>query len=151
MTKRYTVTQVERITGIHATCLRIWERRYGWPCPMRDPKSGYRIFTQAEVDDLKRIHALIHKGVDVGTLIVDGYPRFPSKPVAPAKRLAPAFHRVPAPLTPAAARLRQELERAIVANDRGAIAACAARLPLIHPKDRDHAVTRILAVAGVTL
>ena len=38
---RYRVAAVERMTGIPASTLRSWERRYGWPRPFGPrPASG---------------------------------------------------------------------------------------------------------------
>jgi DNA-binding transcriptional MerR regulator/methylmalonyl-CoA mutase cobalamin-binding subunit len=48
-------------TGIAADTLRVWERRYGFPCPARRP-GGSRIYTEA---DIARLH-LITRALDAG-------------------------------------------------------------------------------------
>jgi DNA-binding transcriptional MerR regulator len=45
---RYRVTAVERMTGIPASTLRSWERRYGWPRPFRTA-SGQRLYSEHDV------------------------------------------------------------------------------------------------------
>jgi len=37
---RYRVAAVERMTGIPASTLRSWERRHGWPRPVRAPPAS---------------------------------------------------------------------------------------------------------------
>ena len=45
---RYRVAAVERMTRIPASTLRSWERRYGWPRPLRTP-SGQRLYSDRDV------------------------------------------------------------------------------------------------------
>jgi DNA-binding transcriptional MerR regulator len=45
---RYRVTAVEAMTGIPASTLRSWERRYGWPEPART-ESGQRLYSDHDV------------------------------------------------------------------------------------------------------
>jgi MerR family transcriptional regulator, light-induced transcriptional regulator len=45
---RYRVTVVERMTRIPASTLRSWERRYGWPRPVR-AASGQRLYSDHDV------------------------------------------------------------------------------------------------------
>ena len=45
---RYRVAAVERMTGIPASTLRSWERRYGWPRPFR-AASGQRLYSDHDV------------------------------------------------------------------------------------------------------
>jgi DNA-binding transcriptional MerR regulator len=45
---RYRVTAVERMTGIPASTLRSWERRYGWPRPFR-AVSGQRLYSDHDL------------------------------------------------------------------------------------------------------
>ncbi len=63
MPGKYTVAEVEARTGIPASSLRQWERRYGFPQPQR-ASSGYRLYDD---DDLQRIAAM-------RTLIAEGVP-----------------------------------------------------------------------------
>jgi DNA-binding transcriptional MerR regulator len=45
---RYRVAAVERMTRIPASTLRSWERRYGWPRPLRAP-SGQRLYSDQDL------------------------------------------------------------------------------------------------------
>jgi MerR family transcriptional regulator, light-induced transcriptional regulator len=45
---RYRVAAVERMTGVPASTLRSWERRYGWPRPLR-AASGQRLYSDHDV------------------------------------------------------------------------------------------------------
>jgi MerR family transcriptional regulator, light-induced transcriptional regulator len=45
---RYRVAVVERMTGIPASTLRSWERRHGWPRPVRAP-SGQRLYSDHDL------------------------------------------------------------------------------------------------------
>lgn len=62
MDGRYTVKEVEERTGVPASSLRQWERRYGFPKPERS-ESGYRYFSEGDVDAINRMRALIADGV----------------------------------------------------------------------------------------
>jgi MerR family transcriptional regulator, light-induced transcriptional regulator len=45
---RYRVTVVQGMTGVPASTLRSWERRYGWPHPRRAP-SGQRLYSDHDL------------------------------------------------------------------------------------------------------
>jgi DNA-binding transcriptional MerR regulator len=45
---QYRVAAVERMTHIPASTLRSWERRYGWPEPLRTP-SGQRLYSDQDM------------------------------------------------------------------------------------------------------
>ena len=57
----YTVKQVASLTGVPATTLRAWERRYGVVSPART-ESRYRHYTDDEVARLRRMADLIADG-----------------------------------------------------------------------------------------
>lgn len=59
---RYRIRAVADLTGVSAATLRQWERRYGVPSPDR-AESGYRIFGEADVDQIRRMVALGEQGV----------------------------------------------------------------------------------------
>lgn len=67
------ISVVERETGISKETLRIWERRYAFPLPVRN-EAGKRAYTTADVTRLKLIGLLIkqgHRPSKVMTLGVD--------------------------------------------------------------------------------
>ena len=43
------IAEVERETGLGKDTLRVWERRYGFPTPSRDPQ-GERLYDEAMID-----------------------------------------------------------------------------------------------------
>jgi MerR family transcriptional regulator, light-induced transcriptional regulator len=62
------ISGVERDTGIPKDTLRIWERRYGFPQPVRDG-NGDRLYPRSQVDRLRLIKRLIDAGFRPGKLI----------------------------------------------------------------------------------
>ncbi len=77
----WSIAEVERDTGLGKDTLRVWERRYGFPTPGRDAQ-GQRIYTQAEVDRLRQIAALLRAGHRPGRVV-------PLDDAARAQLLAP--------------------------------------------------------------
>jgi methanogenic corrinoid protein MtbC1 len=59
---------VERDTGIGKDTLRVWERRYGFPRPVRDA-SGDRLYPAEQVERLRLIRRLIDVGHRPGRLV----------------------------------------------------------------------------------
>ncbi len=62
MDGKYTVREVEERTGVPASSLRQWERRYGFPKPERS-ESGYRYFSEGDIDAISRMRDLVAEGV----------------------------------------------------------------------------------------
>ena len=52
-------------TGVPATTLRAWERRYGLLKPARTPK-GHRVYNQADLDTVRRVVQLLETGSTIG-------------------------------------------------------------------------------------
>lgn len=52
------------LTGINAVTLRAWERRYGLIQPARTA-SGHRLYTHQHVDQIRRVLALVERGVPI--------------------------------------------------------------------------------------
>ncbi|THF88234.1 MerR family transcriptional regulator [Deinococcus sp. KSM4-11] len=61
-TAMYTASEVESQTGVPATTLRQWERRYGFPRPVRN-SSGYRLYSPQDVVEIGRMQAHLMQGV----------------------------------------------------------------------------------------
>ncbi len=61
-TPRFRIHTVAEMTGIPASTLRAWERRYGIPTPERT-QSAYRLYTDEDVDLLKRMKCLCEGGI----------------------------------------------------------------------------------------
>lgn len=131
----YTIQEAAKLTGASASVLRIWELRYGWPSPERQP-NGYRLYTRAQVEQIARVVAYIDSGLSIGELIVDGFPRFPTR-----GRQAPDFsalHERRPSLRATSESRRLLLIGAIRTRAYGHVdmllAECAC---LVHPDDRD--------------
>jgi MerR family transcriptional regulator, light-induced transcriptional regulator len=59
---KYTVNEVEERTGVPATTLRQWERRYGLPMPERS-ESGYRLYGDEDLEDIRALKHHVDDGV----------------------------------------------------------------------------------------
>lgn len=62
------IAEVERDTGIGKDTLRVWERRYNFPQPLRD-ESGERIYPFSQIERLRVIRRLLDKGMRPGKVI----------------------------------------------------------------------------------
>jgi DNA-binding transcriptional MerR regulator/methylmalonyl-CoA mutase cobalamin-binding subunit len=62
------IAAVERETGIGKDTLRVWERRYGFPAPMRDP-AGERLYQAHEVQRLRLLKRLLDAGHRPGRIV----------------------------------------------------------------------------------
>jgi DICT domain-containing protein/predicted DNA-binding transcriptional regulator AlpA len=58
------IKDVAERTGLAAATIRMWEQRYGFPAPQRTA-SGYRQYTEADVETLKRVLAFRETGLSV--------------------------------------------------------------------------------------
>lgn len=64
----FNIAAVERDTGLSKDVLRMWERRYGFPLPLRDT-NGERTYPAAQVERLRLIKRLMDMGYRPGKLI----------------------------------------------------------------------------------
>jgi MerR family transcriptional regulator, light-induced transcriptional regulator len=62
--KGLAIKDVAERTGIAAATIRVWEQRYGFPEPARTA-SGYRVYTDEDVELLRRVSALRGEGLSV--------------------------------------------------------------------------------------
>ncbi|MEB6587810.1 MerR family transcriptional regulator [Pseudomonas asiatica] len=60
----FPIREVSRLTGVNAVTLRAWERRYGLVQPTRTD-SGHRLYSLADIDDIRRILGWLERGVAV--------------------------------------------------------------------------------------
>ena len=68
MSTELAIKDVAERTGIAAGTIRMWEQRYGFPAPERT-SSGYRRYTEDDVDALRKVLALRHRGLSVPAAI----------------------------------------------------------------------------------
>ena len=64
----YSIGVIERDTGIGRDTLRVWERRYGFPDPVRNAK-GERAYPEIQLQRLQRIRRLLDRGMRPGKLL----------------------------------------------------------------------------------
>jgi DNA-binding transcriptional MerR regulator len=62
------IRTIARLTGIREATLRAWERRYGFPRPVRN-ESNYRVYSREEVEHIRRVARLISEGLAVSEAI----------------------------------------------------------------------------------
>jgi DNA-binding transcriptional MerR regulator len=62
---RFRINHVAETTGIPEATLRAWERRYHVPKPARTP-SGYRLYSQDDVAQVRKMRELCEAGVSPG-------------------------------------------------------------------------------------
>ena len=62
--KGLAIKDVAERTGLAAATIRMWEQRYGFPAPQRTA-SGYRQYTERDVETLRRVLALREAGLSV--------------------------------------------------------------------------------------
>jgi DNA-binding transcriptional MerR regulator/methylmalonyl-CoA mutase cobalamin-binding subunit len=59
------IRAIAALTGVNAMTLRTWERRYGLIEPGRTP-SGRRVYTHDHVEAIRRVVALVQRGIPIG-------------------------------------------------------------------------------------
>lgn len=80
---QFSIHDAAQICGLTPSVIRVWEERYGWPSPKRQ-HNGYRAFSGIEIDELKRVAALVKGGTPISHIILDGLPVFPKDTSRPA-------------------------------------------------------------------
>lgn len=65
------IGSVERETGLSKDTLRVWERRYGFPQPLRDA-GGERVYSLEDVEKLRLLKRLLDRGYRPGKIIAYG-------------------------------------------------------------------------------
>ncbi|MCY0998672.1 MerR family transcriptional regulator [Myxococcus sp. MISCRS1] len=53
------IRTISRLTGVREATLRAWERRYGFPRPLRSEGNNYRVYSREEVEAVRRVVRLI--------------------------------------------------------------------------------------------
>lgn len=55
-------------TGFSKFVLRVWERRYGFPTPLRDSQ-GDRLYTYSEIEKLNMLRSLMEQGFRISKIV----------------------------------------------------------------------------------
>ena len=108
---QFTIAAVERDVGVSKDVLRVWERRYGFPVPDRDPH-GERLYPAAQVLRLRLLKRLMDLGHRPGRLM--------STPVEELEALAAGSHDVKAADADAGSHELDELFALVRHHDAGA-------------------------------
>jgi len=108
---QFTIAAVERDVGLSKDVLRVWERRYGFPVPNRDPH-GERLYPAAQVLRLRLLKRLMDLGHRPGRLM--------STPVEELEALAAGSHDVKAADADAGSHELDELFALVRHHDAGA-------------------------------
>ena len=58
---QFSIHDAAAASGLTPSVIRVWEERYGWPPPKRH-RNGYRAFALHEIDELKKVAALVKNG-----------------------------------------------------------------------------------------
>lgn len=69
--QRFPIAAVEAATGIAKETLRAWERRYGFPTPVRDA-AGERLYSAQQLQQLRAARQLIDRGARPGQIFING-------------------------------------------------------------------------------
>ena len=64
----WSIAEIERDTGLGKDTLRVWERRYGFPVPLRDAR-GDRLYDPSQLQRLIRIKQLLDSGHRPGKVV----------------------------------------------------------------------------------
>ena len=64
----FTTSEVEQRTGVPATTLRQWERRYGMPAPTRN-ESGYRLYSAADLGRIVFLQDRLAEGISISRAV----------------------------------------------------------------------------------
>lgn len=64
----YSITEIAQETGISRDTLRVWERRYGFPAPLRNQRSE-RLYTGQQLTRLRLLKQLLDSGMRPGKLV----------------------------------------------------------------------------------
>lgn len=144
MIAKYSISEVQKETGVPTSCIRMWEKRYGWPIPYRDKYNNYRIYTINDIETLKRIKTLLDRGMTISKIIIDGSLVFPSELIKKKVRPKYDFSSIPHPTTTYGMKVRAELEEAIHNDNKSIINEIKHNATEIHPKDRYNAVLGLI-------
>ncbi|MBC5765244.1 MerR family transcriptional regulator [Ramlibacter albus] len=122
------ISDVERDTGLPRATLRIWERRYGFPAPLRDGR-GERMYPPEQVEQLRLMARLIEQGHRPARLLEGGPEEI--------RRLHGEAGAPPAPRSKGVSHLLRVLKKHDVGAVRQELAAMLAREGLAKFASRD--------------
>lgn len=144
---RYPIRTVASLTGVHPMTLRAWERRYGLVEPSRTD-GGHRLYSQSDIDRIRRIVGLITEGVPVGQVadVIES----PSRDAAGSGQSAGAGLDTGPGAGTAWAQWREALLAGVASFDEARIDDLYQEMLSLHPADRvmHDALLPVLAALG---
>ena len=142
----YSISHAARISGLAPSVLRVWETRYGWPCPKR-LRNGYRVFSAHDLEELKHAAELVRGGMAISKLIIDGLPRWPAIPGREVHLRLEHARALPASADRRASGLRDQLLEAMEHQHSGRALEIVQLAPIdLRPSDEIGAVLAPLLV-----
>ena len=115
----YKIKTIAQMTGLSATLLRAWERRYGLLHPERT-ETGHRLYTTDDVHVLRGAISLIAQGLSIGEIVALGRDHLLStlRPATPVDRVSEpvTLSRGLADLTQGAVQASLELDEIALAR-----------------------------------
>ena len=90
----YSIRVASRLTGLSSDTLRMWERRYGFPKPLRNG-SQVRVYTDADIERLVLVSRALKAGFRSGEVIHRGTEELRQLLVGSASAEASKEHRTP--------------------------------------------------------
>lgn len=67
-TPLYNIKAVEQATGVAASTLRVWERRYGIPTPNRN-ETGYRLYSERDIATITWLKGQLDEGLSISQAV----------------------------------------------------------------------------------
>ena len=95
----WSIAEVERETGLGKDTLRVWERRYGFPVPLRD-RLGERAYPHEQVQRLRLVKRLLDAGHRPGKVVPQTMQQLQALLDASAVERMAAQKSAPMPLLP---------------------------------------------------
>lgn len=106
----YSIRVASRLTGVSSDTLRMWERRYGFPKPIRN-ESQVRVYTDADIERLVLVSRALKSGFRSGEVI--------HRSIDELRALLVSSARVEAENDPRTPTIESLLERLIADDPRG--------------------------------
>lgn len=142
------INEASKACGLSPSVLRIWELRYGWPCPKRKP-NGYRAYSPYLVEDLKRMARLVKNGASIREMITDGLPQWPEEIIAPRPRAVEYIKTIPTPKAREMRSLHADLVSAIERRQTGIVRSILDRVSWQIRPDGEAITALVPALIGI--
>ena len=138
--------------GVSPSVLRIWEKRYKWPCPQRRG-NGYRLYSERDVAGIQVVKNFIKLGRSIPDILADAdmspllNPGITLDVIYPKRHVQQHldFNHIPMPVSTEGRRLRAQLEVALQTGHAGARDLVLAQAVRLSPRERTCAVDELVS------